>query len=115
MKLLCYEKIAILAVSETYFHLRGPIPGNVTGSNPIPITVWLYIYLTDINLLKIIRGCDTEKKKILFYYEKIAFLAVSETCFLLSGPIPRNVTGSNTVPITVWLYIYPIDINISRK
>ena len=43
MKLLYYEKIAILAVSETYFPLRGPIPGNVTESNPVPITVWIYL------------------------------------------------------------------------
>ena len=45
-----YDKIAILAVSETYFPLRGPIPGHVTESNPVPITVWLNIYLTDINI-----------------------------------------------------------------
>ena len=45
-----YEKIAILAVSETYFPLMDPIPGNVTGSNPVPITVWLYIYLRGINI-----------------------------------------------------------------
>ena len=50
LKLLYYEKIAILAVSETYFPLKDPIPGNVTGSNPVPITVWLYIYLIGINI-----------------------------------------------------------------
>ena len=42
--------MAILVVSETYFPLRGPIPGNVTGSNPVAIAVWLHIYLTDINI-----------------------------------------------------------------
>ena len=34
------------------FILRGPIPGNVTGSNPVPIAVWLNIYLIDINILR---------------------------------------------------------------
>ena len=45
-------KSLFLVVSETYFPLRGPIPGNVTGSNPVPVTVWLYIYLIDINILR---------------------------------------------------------------
>ena len=43
-------KSLFLVVSETYFPLRGPIPGNVTGSNPVPVTVCLYIYLIDINI-----------------------------------------------------------------
>ena len=46
---------------------------------------------------------------------KSLFLDVSETYIPLRGPIPDNVTGSNRIPFTVWLYIYLIDINISRK
>ena len=45
-------KSLFLVVSETYFALRGPIPGNVTGSNPVPVTAGLYIYLIDINILR---------------------------------------------------------------
>ena len=43
-------KSLFLVVSEIYFPLRGPIPGNVTGFNPVPVTVCLYIYLIDINI-----------------------------------------------------------------
>ena len=43
-------KSLFLVVSETYFPLRDPITGNVTGSNPVPILVWLYIYLIGINI-----------------------------------------------------------------
>ena len=39
-------------VYETYFALKGPIPGNVTGSNPIPVAVWLHIYLIDVNIFR---------------------------------------------------------------
>ena len=46
------RKYAIFVVSETYFSLSGPIPGNVTGSNPVPIEVWLNIYLVHINILR---------------------------------------------------------------
>ena len=44
------RKSLFLIVSETYFPLRGPIPGNVTESNPVSVTVCLYIYLIDINI-----------------------------------------------------------------
>ena len=84
----------------------------MTGSNRIPITVWLYIYLTDINIS---RKLEAEIQKKIFeiaFYDKIANLAVSETYFPLRGPIPGHVTESNPVPITVWLNIYLTDINI---
>ena len=66
------RKYAIFVVSETYFSLSGPIPGNVTGYNPVSIVVWLNIYLVDINIL---RKKEAEIQKKIFeiaLYEKIA-------------------------------------------
>ena len=57
-----------------------------------------------------------EKKYLkLLYYKKIGILVVSETYFPRSGPIAGNLTGPNPVAIAVWIHIYLIDINISRK
>ena len=92
------------------------MPGNVTGSNPVPIAVWLHIYHIDINISRKYEAEKQKKKYLkLLYYKKIAILVVSETYFPLRGPIPGNVTGSNPVAIAVWVNIYLIDINISRK
>ena len=44
------RKSLFLVVSETYIPLRGPIQGNVTGSDSVPIAVWLHIYLIGINI-----------------------------------------------------------------
>ena len=56
-----------------------------------------------------------EKYLKLRYTEKIVNFSRFQDIFPLRGPIPGNVTGSNLVHIAVWLHIYLIDINISRK
>ena len=107
------RKSLFLVVSETYIPLRSPIQGNVTGSDSVPIAVWLHIYLIGINISRK-KEAEIQKKYLkLLYMRKSLFLIVSETYFPLRGPIPDNVTGSNRIPFTVWLYIYLI--NISRK
>ena len=86
------RKYAIFVVSETYFSLSGPIPGNVTGSNPVPIVVWLNIYLVDLNILRK-KEAEIQKKYLkLLYMRKLLFFVISDIYFSLSGPIPRNVT-----------------------
>ena len=174
--------MAILVVSETYFPLRGPIPGNVTGSNPFPLQSgyistaqtytfkrgarWLSGRVSDSgargrgfrlcpcarhftprkywiitqeamapsrhdwkivdwdvkpqhkqnkHLKKIKRLRHRKKYLKLLYYKKVTIFRRFRDIFPLSGPIAGNVTGSNPVPIAVWLHIYRIDINISRK
>ena len=65
------RKSLFLVVSETYFPLRDPVPGN-----------------------------EIEKKYLkLLYYEKMAISAVFETYFPLRGPIPGNVMESNPFPL----------------
>ena len=63
------------------------MPGNVTGSNPVPIAVWLHIYHIDINISRKYE-VEKQKKKIfeIAYYKKIAILVVSETYFPLEAP-----------------------------
>ena len=81
------RKYAIFVVSETYFSLCGPIPGNVTGSNPVPIVVWLNIYLVDKNIL---RKKEAEIQKKIFeiaLYEKIViFLSFPRYIFPIVAP-----------------------------
>ena len=47
-----YQKISIILVSEKYFPHSGPILVDVAESSPIPVAVWLHIYLININILR---------------------------------------------------------------
>ena len=65
------RKLLFFVISETYFPLSDPLPGNVTGSNPFHTAVWLHIYRTDINIS---RKYEAEIQKKIFeiaLYEKI--------------------------------------------
>ena len=50
LEIVLYQTIDIFCLFQDIFPLRRPIPENVTESKPIPVAVWLHIYLIDKNV-----------------------------------------------------------------